>query len=105
MKILAGMVNLQDLTIKIQFHINDFCKLVKLPTYTYSYKERECLGNGWYGASCETITKQQENAYLVIHNDKAIGYIIATENGRYYLSRIKSEKFIENYANKHYKQI
>jgi len=71
-----------------------------LPPYDFSYKERECLGGGWYGSSKETINIRQENAYLVIHNNNPIGFIVATKNGRVYIQGKNSQKFVKNYIKK-----
>jgi len=93
-----GIVNLDNMTIKIQFDINDTCQLIKIPTFSYSYKEVESLGDGWYGSNKETIHTTQENAYLVLHNKIPLGWIVATENGRVYLMGKNSNKFIKKYT-------
>jgi hypothetical protein len=97
MKMKNGIANLQDMTIKIQFDINATCKLIKIPTFNYSYKERESLGGGWYGSSKETVNATQENAYLVLHEDKPIGFIVTAQNGRVYIQGKNSNKFIKKY--------
>ena len=87
-KILHGKVNLEDLTIYIQFHINDKCQLIKLPDYNITYSERESLGNGWYGNDKTKITKTVTNAYLVKHNNTFLGHIVnCTNNETYYLDK------------------
>ena len=102
MKIKHGIVNLEEMHINIQFDINKKCPLVKLPTYTQTWYEKESLGNGWYGSNKEKITCVQDNAYLVLNNEKPIGFIITKTNGRVYLQGKNSDLFIKNYIIKHY---
>lgn len=59
-KLIEGYFNWDDFTIKIG-NVNKgytIFKCLKVPNYTIIYKERESLGNGWYGSS-EEITKGQ----------------------------------------------
>ena len=99
MKLIHGYANITDLTIRIQFHINAVCSLIKIPQYGYSYKERESLGNGWYSDSKTTVTAIQNNDYLVVLDNKVLGKICATENGRCQLqgkNSFKKNKAINN---------
>lgn len=102
MKRLHGYANLEKLEIRIDFHINKKCQLLKLPNHNRSYMERECLGNGWYGSSKEKVTYIEENAYLVLNDNVPIGYIIAKEKGRYYLIGKNDNNFIKGYIKKNY---
>lgn len=45
---------------------------IKVPPYTYSYKERESLGGGWYGAT-QTVTDIEDNEYIIIKDGFCIG--------------------------------
>lgn len=100
MKQKHGFVNLEKMEIRIDFNINTNCKLVKIPPFNYSYTERESLGNGWYRSSKETINATQENAYLVLHDEVIIGFVVATKNERDYLQGKNSNKFIKKYIDK-----
>jgi len=97
-KIKHGIVNLDNMTIKMQFDINDTCQLIKIPSFNYSYTERESLGGGWYGSDKERFHAVQNNAYLVVYKEKPLGYIVAAENGRAYIMGKNSNKFIKRFC-------
>ncbi len=94
-----GTVNLD----KMIFCVGDVkYKLVKIPTFNYSYKEKECLGGGWYGSGKETIHAVQENAFLCVdENNNPGGFVVATKNGRAFLQGKNSNKFIKKYIAKY----
>lgn len=48
---------------------------VEFVTKNKSYKERESLGNGWYGSATET-THYVDKTYYAYHNGYLIGEII-----------------------------
>ena len=56
--------------------------LIHIPTFNYSYKEKESLGNGWYSSDGETIHTSCDNAYLVIINNECIGYVFVNKSDR-----------------------
>ena len=102
MKVRHGIVNLEKLEIRIQFDINSVCKIQRVPKFNRHIVERECLGNGWYGSNKETTTISEENAYIVLHNDSPIGFIITKQNGVSYIMGKNSNNFIKNYCKNNY---
>ncbi len=48
------------------------CKAIKVPKYKYKLKERESLGNGWYG-QMETNEYEEDNLYIIIKDNICIG--------------------------------
>jgi hypothetical protein len=49
---------------------------VKVPDFNYTYKEREDAGGGAYYNNWVTITKTVNNAYIILKEDKVIGWMI-----------------------------
>lgn len=45
---------------------------IKIPDYKYKVKERESLGNGWYG-SMEINEYEETNLYVIIKDGVCIG--------------------------------
>lgn len=45
---------------------------IKIPDYKYKVKERESLGNGWYG-SPEINEYEEKNLYVIIRDGICIG--------------------------------
>lgn len=50
---------------------------VKVPKYKYKIRERESLGNGWYGGM-ETNEYEEDNLYLIFHEGVCIGQMNPT---------------------------
>lgn len=75
-------------------------QVVKMPDFTISYKERESLGNGWYGSTMETITKTIDNCYIVIKDNKPFGYFIyyPSDHKQQILAMYTAYKAIINYS-------
>jgi len=91
-KPIQGYFNWSDFTVKIgNIHKGyTICKCLKVPDYTITYRERESLGNGWYGAS-EEVTEVMKHSFIVFKDDEIIGYIIkpyAQENMRSYIQPV-----------------
>ena len=63
-------------------NIVETCNLVKVPKYTYTntYVEKICEGNGWYSKGAE-ITEQitHDFYWLVVLNSKCLGVINENE--------------------------
>lgn len=73
----SGKFNHNDLTVQFGGELskphNIFsATAIKVPKYTYHVKERESLGNGWYG-STETNTYTEDNLYVIIKDGVCIG--------------------------------
>lgn len=49
---------------------------VKVPTFTFTYREREDAGGGAYYNRWETITKDVDNAYIILRDGKVIGWMM-----------------------------
>lgn len=62
-------------------------KAIKVPDYKYTIRERESLGNGWYGQGFEERTVTEDNLYVIIKDGECIGQM----NPYDYRSNIKSE--------------
>ena len=80
------------------------CKLVKVPEYTYTntYVEKICEGNGWYsnGAKItETIT--HDFYWVVILNNKCLGVINenskSKSSSKYAIEDLKGKKYVNEF--------
>ena len=59
-------------------NIVETCNLVKVPKYTYTntYVEKICEGNGWYSKGSKiTETIEHDFYWLVVLNNKCLGVI------------------------------
>ena len=77
---------------------NVICELVKVPTYSFTrtYVEKICGGNGWYSNGAKiTETIEHDFYWLVVLNNKCLGVI------NYNAKKSLSSKYaIENLNNK-----
>ena len=48
-------------------------KAIKIPSFSFINKHKECLGNGWYSTKTITETIIVNNLYLIIKENKVIG--------------------------------
>lgn len=100
MKLIHGYVRLKDLTINIQFNINNLCNLIKIPEFTISYYEEECLGNGWKSISKDIkVTEIINDLYAVINNNTHIAYIRTKIDHKAYLISINNKLYKNKYKN------
>jgi hypothetical protein len=49
---------------------------VKVPAFNHTYREREDAGGGCYYNNWETITKEIDNAYVILRDGVAIGWMM-----------------------------
>jgi hypothetical protein len=49
---------------------------IKVPIFKYSYREREDAGGGAYYNNWVTITKEVDNAYIILRDNNIIGWMI-----------------------------
>ena len=102
----SGIVDLDTLTIKFGGAFskpeNIFtANLIKIPDYTFSYKERESLGGGWYGGM-ETVTSHEKYLYAVVHNNIFRGFVRAygdDSKQNVFLLDKKIHKFVYKFLN------
>lgn len=82
---------------------------IKVPDYTYSKMEQECLGNGWKSVSKHKVIYTQDNAYIIIKDNVCIGYMIPYRCGKIknYLIPIgiDTPKQIKNFIDKYYEAV
>ena len=83
---------------------NVICKLIKVPEYTYTntYTEKICEGNGWYSKG-KQITEQitQDFYWLVVLENKCLGVINKNEmfkiSLKYAIQDLKDKKHIKSF--------
>lgn len=81
-----GLFNWDDLTVRFGGELsvpkNIFtAKAIKVPDFKYRVRERESLGNGWYG-NMETNEYTEDNLYIIIKDDICIGTMRAMAGER-----------------------
>jgi hypothetical protein len=62
-------------------------KCVQVTPFTKQVKERESLGEGWYG-SIETVTKTFDSYFVILKDDKPFGVLL---DPYHEITRIKSD--------------
>lgn len=74
----SGKFNLETLTVEFggplsKPHNIFTAKAIKIPKYSYTKRQRESLGNGWYGSGYDTITYVVDNEYAIFRDNVFIG--------------------------------
>ena len=74
----SGKLNIETLTMSFggelsKPHNKFIAKAIKVPKYSYTTKERECLGGGWYGSGYDIINHVVDNEYAIFKDDIFIG--------------------------------
>ena len=80
------------------------CSLIKVPEYTYTntYIEKICEGNGWYSKG-EKITEQitHDFYWLVVLNDKCLGVINentkSKSSSKYAIEDLNGKKYVKEF--------
>lgn len=80
-QVLRGYFNYDTLTIafgheKSKPENRFIANAVKVPKFNHSYREREDAGGGCYYNSWETVTKEVDNAYIILRDGVVIGWMI-----------------------------
>ena len=83
---------------------NVICELVKVPEYTYTntYVEKICEGNGWYSKGAK-ITEQitHDFYWLVILDDKCLGVINentqSKSSSKYAIQDLNGKKYVKEF--------
>ena len=76
----AGYFDHESLTVKFGGPLSKpdnifVAKAIKVPKYSLTSYERECLGNGWYGSNKEKVVREYDNTYLIYKDGQLIGYM------------------------------
>ena len=102
-----GFANFENKTFKITNKKDDTtinCELIKVPTYsfTHSYREKICEGNGWYSKGSkitETIT--HDFYWLVVLENKCLGVINYNSkkslSSKYAIENLNSKKYVKEF--------
>jgi hypothetical protein len=102
-----GFANFENKTFKITNKKDDTtinCELIKVPTYsfTHSYTEKICEGNGWYSKGSkitETIT--HDFYWLVVLENKCLGVINYNSkkslSSKYAIENLNSKKYVKEF--------
>jgi len=85
-------------------NIIETCKILKVPEYTYTntYVEKNCEGNGWYSNGA-TITEQitHDFYWLIILNGKCLGVINENAKGKtslkYTIQDLNGKKYVKSF--------
>lgn len=80
-QIQRGLFDYNTLTVsfgheKSKPHNRFVAKAVRVPSFKYTYKEREDAGGGCYYNNWETITKEIDNVYIILRNSIIIGWMM-----------------------------
>ena len=83
---------------------NIICKLLKVPTYsfTHTYVEKICEGNGWYSNGVKiTETIEHDFYWLVVLNNKCLGVINFNSkkslSSKYAIENLNSKKYVKEF--------
>ena len=85
-------------------NIVETCNLVKVPEYTYTntYVEKICEGNGWYSKGAK-ITEQitHDFYWLVVLNSKCLGVINenakSKSSSKYAIQDLNGKKYVKSF--------
>ena len=83
---------------------NVICELVKVPTYSFTrtYVEKICEGNGWYSKGAK-ITEQitHDFYWLVVLNSKCLGVINenakSKSSSKYAIQDLNGKKYVKSF--------
>jgi hypothetical protein len=83
---------------------NVICELVKVPTYSFTrtYVEKICEGNGWYSNGAKiTETIEHDFYWLVVLNNKCLGVINFNSkkslSSKYAIENLNSKKYVKEF--------
>lgn len=83
---------------------NVICELVKVPTYSFTntYVEKICEGNGWYSNGAKiTETIEHDFYWLVVLNNKCLGVINFNSkkslSSKYEIENLNSKKYVKEF--------
>ena len=83
---------------------NVICELVKVPTYSFTntYVEKICEGNGWYSNGSKiTETIEHDFYWLVVLNNKCLGIINFNSkkslSSKYAIENLNSKKYVKEF--------
>lgn len=102
-----GLADFENKTFKITNKKDDStidCKLLKVPTYsfTHTYVEKICEGNGWYSNGAKiTETIEHDFYWLVVLNNKCLGVINYNAkkslSSKYAIENLNSKKYVKEF--------
>lgn len=77
---IKGFFNYDNLTVKLGSELSKknpltIAKAIKVPDFKYTVKEKADAGGGWYYGYSEYNEYTEKNAYIIIKDDKILGWM------------------------------